>query len=79
MNESSDDKILTKDRAFIAAGKFLEHFKHMRGRQNTKYLEENFKTAWARHDEAHHNYVMQDDARELLQDIVGPEEAPADA
>lgn len=49
---------MTKDRAFIAAGKFLEHFKNMRGHAKTKYLDDNFKTIWGKHDEKHQNYIM---------------------
>jgi len=69
---------MTKDRAFIAAGKFLEHFKDMRGHAKTKYLDDNFKSLWAKHDEKHHNYLMQTDAESFLDEITGTEE-PSDS
>jgi len=71
LSEERDDKIITKDRAFIAAGKYLEHFKNMRGHAKTKYLDDNFKTIWAKHDETNKNYLMQADAGEFLQEILG--------
>ena len=68
---------MTKDRAFIAAGKYLEHFKDMRGHAKTKFLDDNFKTVWSKHDDQHHNYLMQSDAESFLDELTEPD-GPSD-
>lgn len=50
MSETSDAKVITKDRAYIAGGKIIEQYKNLKGLARDKYLDEHFNTVWADHD-----------------------------
>ena len=43
-------QVLTKDRAYIASGKIVAHFKEFKGAENSHYLAEYFKKTWDSHD-----------------------------
>ena len=62
--------MITKDKAFIAAGKILEHNKKMRGRENSKFLEDNFQKVWDDHDETHKNYMAIDEATIFMKELL---------
>lgn len=44
---------MTKDHAFIASRKLIEHFLHLKGRENSKYLENKFDNIWKDNDQNH--------------------------
>ena len=69
-SEASDDKIITKDRAFLASRQLLEHFRKLTGRSNSKFLDQNFKSVWDDHDTAHNNFIVADDASAFADDLV---------
>ena len=43
-------KIITKDKAYMACAKSLEHFKELKGKDNQDYLKANFNKMWDEHD-----------------------------
>ena len=59
MKKETEDQhsVLTKDKAYVAAGKIVEHFKKLRGTKNSRFLEENFKKVWQEHDESNANFL----------------------
>ena len=55
MNEYDEDgtngiKIISKDKAYLAAEKAIEKWRGLSGDDNQKYLKENFENVWAQHD-----------------------------
>ena len=50
MSETSDAKIITKDKAYDSAGKIIEQYKNLFGVARDNYLAEHFSTVWADHD-----------------------------
>ena len=57
LSDENDLQIITKDKAYICSGKFVQHFKKLRGSKNTKFLDDNFKTVWGKFDEQHKNFI----------------------
>ena len=68
--KDGDMKVLAKDKAFIVSGKVVERFKKLRGVENSKYLQENFKRVWDDHDKDHKNVLELDDAISMMEDLV---------
>ena len=74
IKESEDQQsVITKDKAYIAAGKVLTHFKKLRGRQNSKFLEENFSQVWADHDEGKKNFLNIEKSVQFMRDLIDAE------
>ena len=65
---------MTKDRAYIASGRLLEHFKDIHGLDKSKFLDQNFKKVWNDHDSDGKNYVYIDDADSFFEDLLNLEE-----
>ena len=72
MIKESEDQIsvITKDKAYIAAGQILESMKKIRGRQNQKYLEENFSEVWGEHDKNNKNYMNMETGYQFMLDLI---------
>ena len=71
IKESEDQhSVITKDKAYIAAGKVIEHFKNIRGRKNLKYLEENFTKTWNEHDEKHQNFLLISEGEAFMKELI---------
>ena len=68
--QSSGDKVLTKDRAYIAAGKVIGRMKSIQGVETNKFLEENFKSIWDDHDSSHLNMISQEEGKSFMQDLI---------
>ena len=62
--------VITKDKAYVAAGKIIEKFTKKRGVEKSKLLDDNFKTIWDDHDEHHTNTLEVDEGIKVMQDIV---------
>ena len=62
----SDDKVLMKDRAYIAAGNLVQHNLKIRGVEKDKFLTKNFKKVWDHHDTDIKNIIPEADAREFF-------------
>ena len=62
--------LLTKDKAYLAAGKIIEQFTKKRGAEKSKLLDEHFKTIWDDHDEHHTNTLEIEEGMKVMQDIV---------
>ena len=62
----SDDKVLMKDRAYIAAGNLIQHNLKIRGLEKDKFLTKNFKKVWGHHDTDNKNIIPEADAREFF-------------
>ena len=62
----SDDKVLMKDRAYIAAGNLVQHNLKIRGVEKDKFLTKNFKKVWDHHDSDIKNIIPEADAREFF-------------
>ena len=65
-----DIKVLAKDKAFVVSGKVVERFKKLRGVENSKFLQENFKRVWDEHDKDQKNVLEMDDAISFMEDLV---------
>ena len=63
-------QVLTKDRAYIAAGKIVAHFKEYKGADNSHYLAEYFKKVWDSHDQDEKNMIEISDAESFFTDLV---------
>lgn len=63
-------QVLTKDRAYIAAGKIVAHFKELKGAENSHYLAEYFKSVWDQHDKDEKNMIEISDADSFFSDII---------
>ena len=68
--QEDQHSVLTKDQAYIAAGKILEHNKKMRGLEKNKFLEKNFLKVWEDHDETKKNYLSLDEAGLFVKDLL---------
>ena len=62
-------KILTKDQAYIAAGKAIEKWRNLSGEENINYLQENFEDAWKQHDIHDKKMIDVTEAYQLLREI----------
>ena len=49
-SDESEELIMTKDRAYIASRKLVEHFLHLKGRENSNYIDKNFDQVWRDND-----------------------------
>ena len=49
--------MITKDKAYIAAGKAIEHWRGIKGDENKQYLKDNFQALWEEHDVHHKNKI----------------------
>ena len=65
-----EHSVLTKDKAYLAAGKVLEHNKKIRGRENSKYLEDNFSKVWDDHDVEKKNFMQLDEATSFMKELL---------
>ena len=61
--------MITKDKAYIAAGKALEHWMGIKGDENSQYLKDNFQTIWDEHDVHHKNKIDVTEAYQMLKEI----------
>ena len=61
--------MITKDKAYVAAGKAIEHWKDLKGTENKDYLKANFQTAWDEHDVHHKNKIDTTEAYQLLKEL----------
>mmetsp|Transcript_32797 Transcript_32797/g.50072 ORF Transcript_32797/g.50072 Transcript_32797/m.50072 type:complete len:90 (-) Transcript_32797:78-347(-) len=62
--------IMTKDRAYIAAGLLAQHFKDLRGAEKSRFLDSNFSKVWKDHDDPGKNYIALSDAGSLFEDLL---------
>ena len=71
ISETSESKVLTKDKAYDVAGKIIEAYKDIKGVARDEYLQEHFQSVWADHDKQCINSIPQDDAKSFFQDLIG--------
>ena len=62
-------RIITKDKAYLAAQKCIEKFRDLKGEDATNYLKENFKSAWDEQDVHNKNKIDITEAYSMLQNI----------
>ena len=62
-------RIITKDKAYLAAQKCIEKFRDLKGEDATNYLKENFKTSWDEQDVHGKNKIDITEAYSMLQYI----------
>ena len=63
------DKVITKDKCYIAAGKAIEHWRDIKGEENKQYLKDNFQALWDEHDVHKKNKIDVTEAYQLLKEI----------
>ena len=66
----SEDKVLMKDRAYLAAGNLIKHNLKMTGVEKDKYLTKNFKKVWDHHDKEMKNILSESDVKSFFEDIL---------
>ena len=72
--ENDDSKsLLSKDKAYLAAGKIVEKFKQLQGIKNLRFLDRNFLKIWEDHDGAHKNTLDAGEAQLFMQELVEAE------
>lgn len=62
-------RIVTKDKAYIAAGKCIEKFRGITGSANQKYLKANFDETWSNYDVKGKKKIEESEAYQLLKEI----------
>ena len=62
-------RIITKDKAYLAAQKCIEKFRDLKGEDATNYLKENFKASWDEQDVHGKNKIDITEAYSMLQYI----------
>ena len=69
-SETDGRRILSKDKAYIAAGDILGKVRKLRGVKQQKYLDEYFKSVWENHDSNKNNLIEENDVEEFFNDIL---------
>ena len=80
-SDTDGRRVLTKDKAYIAAGDILGKVAKIRGVKQNKFLEEHFMKIWDDHDPNHNNLIEQGDVEQFYNDILNagtPEVKPDD-
>ena len=62
-------KIVSKDKAYIAAGKCIEKFRGIKGSANQTYLKTNFAEIWAQYDVKGKNRIEESEAYQMFKEI----------
>ena len=62
-------KVLTKDKAYLAAGKCVEKWRGLKGEDNQNYLKANFDETWNNYDVKGKNKIEESEAYQLLKEI----------
>ena len=72
MKKEDDDSVsvITKDKAYVAAAKVIEHFKKIRGVKNTKYLEKYFKRTWDEIDKDEKNFMSVENSIQFMHTLI---------
>ena len=69
--ESSDEhSVITKDKAYLAAGKVLDHLNNLHGIQNQKFLDNNFLKVWEDFDSNQVNFLAIDKATGFMKELI---------
>uniref|UniRef100_A0A7S3CQ10 Uncharacterized protein n=1 Tax=Strombidium rassoulzadegani TaxID=1082188 RepID=A0A7S3CQ10_9SPIT len=74
VDDQGQKAVVTKDKAFLASGKVVEHFKQLKGAEKAHFLESNFKRVWKDHDSEQKNYIELSDAQQFFDDLCEIEE-----
>jgi len=61
--------MLTKDKAYLAAGKCVEKWRGLKGEDNQNYLKANFDETWNNYDVKGKNKIEESEAYQLLKEI----------
>ena len=61
---------MTKDKAYLASGKLVEHFKDLKGVEKAHFLNDNFEKVWKDHDSEFKNYIEVGDAEQFFSDFL---------
>lgn len=69
-SETDGRRILSKDKAYIAAGDILGKVRKLKGVKQQKYLDEHFATVWDNHDSSKNNLIEENDVEEFFNDIL---------
>lgn len=69
-SETDGRRILSKDKAYIAAGDILSKVRKLRGVKQQKYLDEYFSQIWDNHDSSKSNLIEESDVQEFFNDIL---------
>ena len=69
-SETDGRRILSKDKAYIAAGDILAKVHKIRGVKQQKYLDEHFQSVWESHDSSKNNLIEENDVDEFFNDIL---------
>ena len=62
-------KMLTKDKAYLAAGKCVEKWRGLKGEDNQNYLKANFDETWNNYDVKGKNKIEESEAYQLHKEI----------
>lgn len=62
-SETDGRKILTKDKAYIAAGQVVSRVKKLKGVNKQNFLDEHFEKVWNDHDKDHNNMIEREDVQ----------------
>ena len=68
-NGKNGIKVVTKDKAYICAQKYIEKWRHLTGAENQAYLKENFQSAWEEHDVHNKNKIDITEAYSMLKEL----------
>ena len=69
-SDSDGRRILTKDKAYIAAGDIVAKVRKIRGADQQKFLDNFFQGIWDNHDEHHNNLIEENDVEEFFNDVL---------
>lgn len=62
-------KMISKDKAYLAAGKCVEKWRGLKGEDNQNYLKANFDETWTQYDVKGKNKIEESEAYQLLKEI----------
>ena len=69
INGKGGIKVITKDKAYLAAQKCVAKWKNLKGEELNNYLKENFSGAWEEHDIHKKNKIDVTEAYQMLKDL----------
>ena len=74
VEDGGSKTVLTKDKAYVAAGSIVQHFKDLKGADKTHFLSQHFAKVWKEHDDDFKNYIELPEAEAFFNDLIDCDE-----